>query len=141
LDAVSVLLIDDEACIRVAMSEYFAGLGYVVDRAGDVDSALSLIAQHRYRVVVTDLRLSRNDRLEGLDLLPVLRRCAPQAACIVLTAHGCADTEAKARREGAGAFLQKPQPLATVAAVVAELLARDVAAESPDRLQIAATGG
>lgn len=131
MDAVRLLLIDDEACIRAAMSEYFVGLGYVVDRAGDVDSALSLITRHRYRIVITDLRLSRDDRFEGLEILSFLRRRAPQADSIVLTAHGCADTEARARREGAGVFLLKPQPLATVVGVVAGLLACDVVSRIP----------
>jgi DNA-binding NtrC family response regulator len=141
VDAVRLLLVDDEACIREAMYEYFTGLGYLADRAGDLDSALSLIARHRYRIVITDLRLTQRDRYAGLELLSSLRRRAPKTACIVLTAHGCSDAEAAAQREGAAAFLQKPQPLAAVAAVVATLLARDQARHVPGGLRPAATVG
>lgn len=119
-----LLLIDDEACIRSAMAEYFSGLGYEVHCAEDEDSARSLIEQHRYRIVITDLRLSHSDRFEGLEILAHLRCRVPQAACIVLTAHGCPESAVRAMREGATAVLQKPQALGEIAAVVATLLAR-----------------
>lgn len=119
-----LLLIDDEACILAAMAEYFSGLGYDVDCAADEGAARSLIERHRYRVVITDLRLSRSDQFEGFAILACLRRRAPEAECIVLTAHGCTESEARALREGASAFLEKPKPLAEVAAVVAMLAAR-----------------
>jgi DNA-binding response OmpR family regulator len=119
-----LLLIDDEACILAAMAEYFAGLGYDVDCAADDGAARSLVERHRYHIVITDLRLSRSDRFEGFEILACLRRRAPQADCIVLTAHGCAESEARALQQGASAFLQKPQPLSEVAAVVAKLTAR-----------------
>ena len=122
-DVHKLLLIDDEACILAAMAEYFAGLGYDVDCAADEDAARSLIERHRYRTVITDLRLSRGDRFEGFEILACLRRRAPEAACIVLTAHGCVESEARALQQGASAFLQKPQPLSEVAAVVAMLTA------------------
>ncbi len=123
-DVDRLLLIDDEASILAAMAEFFAGLGYDVDCAVDEEAARSLIERHRYRIVITDLRLSRGDQLAGFEILACLRRRDPEADCIVLTAHGCAESEARALQQGATAFLQKPQPLSEVAALVAMLTAR-----------------
>jgi len=131
---VKLLLIEDEACILAAMAEYFSGLGYEVDCAEDEDAAWSLIERHRYRIVITDLRLSRSDQFEGFEILACLRRRVPEADCIVLTAHGCAESEARALQQGASAFLQKPSPLSEVAAVVAMLAARRSVAADRDGL-------
>jgi DNA-binding response OmpR family regulator len=119
-----LLLIDDETCILAAMAEYFSGLGYDVDCAADEGAARSLIERHRYRIVITDLRLSHGDQFEGFEILARLRRRAPETECVVLTAHGCAESEARALQQGARAVLQKPQSLGEVAAVVARLTAR-----------------
>ena len=129
-----LLLIDDEACILAAMAEYFSGLGYDVDCAADEGAARSLIERHRYRIVITDLRLSRSDQFEGFEILACLRRRAPESDCIVLTAHGCAESEARALQQGARAVLQKPQPLGAVAAVIALLTAGHDESARPDEL-------
>lgn len=136
-----LLLVDDESCILAAMAEYFSGLGYDVDCAADEDSARSLIDRHRYRIVITDLRLSRSDRLEGFEILACLRHRVPEADCIVLTAHGCAESEVRALQQGARAVLQKPQPLGAVAAVVAMLTARHNEFACPDELRAAPAAG
>ena len=141
VDVNKLLLIDDEQSILAAMAEYFSGLGYEVDCAQDENAARSLIERHRYCVVITDLRLSRGDRFEGFEILARLRRRVPEADCIVLTAHGCAESEAQALQQGASVFLQKPKPLGELAAVVAKLMARRNSAACPDGLHaVPATG-
>jgi two-component system response regulator PilR (NtrC family) len=85
-------------------------------------AALALLDLERYRVVITDLRLSRRDRFEGLEILEHVRQRDPETACVVLTAYGSAENEQRARERGASAFLEKPQPLDQVATVVAALV-------------------
>lgn len=120
-----MLLIDDEEHILVAMAEYFAAHGYDVACARDESAARTLLEQTDFRIVITDLRLSRSDRFEGLDILDRIRTRCPHTACIVLTAYGFPDNEERARQRGASVFLQKPRPLDELAAIVATLVSRD----------------
>lgn len=119
-----LLLIDDEEHILTAMAEYFTMLGYAVNCAADEASARALVDGQDFRVVITDLRLSRSDRFEGIEILDRIRSRSPRTACIVLTAYGNAENEAQAQRHGACMFLQKPTPLDELAAIVATLVNR-----------------
>jgi DNA-binding response OmpR family regulator len=69
--------------------------------------------------------LSAGPQLDGLDVIGFLRSRCRQAACIVLTAYGGEASQMDACRRGADAFLQKPTPLATVAARITEVLERE----------------
>jgi ornithine cyclodeaminase/alanine dehydrogenase-like protein (mu-crystallin family)/DNA-binding response OmpR family regulator len=117
-----MLIIDDEEHITAAVTEYFMTLGYQVDCAQDAAAAHALLDRFDYAVIITDLRLSRSDRFEGFEILERIRSRCPQTASIVLTAHGYSENEKRARQRGASAFLQKPQPLEELAAVVAALV-------------------
>jgi two-component system response regulator YesN len=119
-----ILIVDDEECALAAMVEYFADLGYEVDCALDEPAARDLLEHGSYAIVITDLRLSRGDRLEGLDLVERTRSLHPQTRCIVLTAFGSFENEERARRHGVAAFIHKPQPLREIARLVASLAGR-----------------
>lgn len=123
-----ILLIDDEEHILAAIAEYFTALGYSVDCAADVSTACSLLDERGYGVVITDLRLSRGDRFEGLDVLERARARRPDVSCIVLTAYGQPQNAKQALDRGADAFLQKPTRLDELARLVAALLYRNPAA-------------
>lgn len=126
-----ILLIDDEEHILAAIAEYFTALGYTVDCAADAPTACDLLDRQGYGVVITDLRLSRGDRFEGLDVLEQARTRRPDAACIVLTAYAQPQNEELALDSGASVFLQKPTPLDELAALVATLIKRNPAAACP----------
>ncbi|MCU0617896.1 MAG: response regulator [Gemmatimonadaceae bacterium] len=59
MDSRRVLLVDDEAGIRLALRKWFERNGWSVDEAGDGDSAVSfLAAQHAgYGLVICDVHL------------------------------------------------------------------------------------
>jgi ActR/RegA family two-component response regulator len=120
-----MLIVDDEASILFAMSEYFTVRGYVVDCAGDPDAAAVLLGRHAYEVVVADLRLSVTRDEEGFDVIDSVHDRCPSARTILLTAYGSPAIEVEARRRGVDAVLLKPQPLAEIARIVESLLARE----------------
>lgn len=119
-----LLIIDDEEPITGAVTDYFGILGYLVDSAQDEQAAHALVDRFDYAAVITDLRLSRGRRLEGLEIIEHARIRHPAAACIVLTAYGDAENEIEARKRGADALLQKPTPLHVLAERLAEILNR-----------------
>ena len=113
-----LLIVDDEAAIRFAVSEYLRGNGWTVDAAADKGEAEALIASRDYAVVIADLRLTGFHGVEGLDIVQRSRELRPRARIVILTGNGTPEIEAEARRRGVDAFLKKPLPLARLAAIV-----------------------
>jgi DNA-binding response OmpR family regulator len=116
-----LLVVDDEAAIRFAVSEYFRDSGWTVDSAAGTSEAEALLASTDYAVVIADLRLTGLHGIEGLDIIRRSRRLWPQTRVVILTGNGTAELEAEAMRRGADAFLHKPLPLVHLEAVVESL--------------------
>jgi len=77
-----VLLVDDEAAMRFALSEVLDGFGVEVLTAGSTEEALPLI--EGVDVVVTDYAMPGKT---GLDLLDAVRAHDPTVPVIVITAQ------------------------------------------------------
>ena len=122
LDPGRLLIVDDEAAIRFALSEYFRESGWAVDAAAEKEEAEALLACTEYAVVIADLRLTGIYGVEGLDIIQWSRRLQPETRVVLLTGNGTPEIEAEARRRGADAFLHKPLPLPELEAVVGSLL-------------------
>lgn len=117
-----LLIVDDEAAIRFALSDYFRGNGWAVDSAAEKGEAEALLARTEYSAVIADLRLTGLHGVEGLDIIQRSRRLQPQTRVVILTGNGTPELEAEARRRGAAAFLHKPLPLLQLEAVVGSLI-------------------
>jgi DNA-binding response OmpR family regulator len=117
-----LLVVDDEAAIRFALSEYFREIGWAVDAAGEKEEAEALLACTEYSVVIADLRLTGIFGVEGLDIVQWSRHLRPETRVVLLTGNGTPEIEAEARRRGADAFLQKPLPLPKLEAIVDSLV-------------------
>lgn len=117
-----ILLVDDVPSILFAMKMYLMAEGYEVNCAQDIEEAKSLAAKNAYSAVISDLRLTGTDNMEGLDLIDFVRGQQLPAKIIILTAYGFPEIEREAIERGADAFLRKPKPLPELARVVSELL-------------------
>lgn len=106
-----ILFVDDEARILDALSEFFIDSGYEVDCALTTDLAKSLLSDHSYLAIISDISFSGLDGREGLDLIDHVYSHCSCTPVIVLTAHFSSDLESEARRRGATAFLTKPASL------------------------------
>jgi len=116
-----LLVVDDEAAIRFALTEYFRASGWLVDAAAEKEEAEALLACTEYAVVIADLRLTGIYGVEGLDIIQWSRHLRPETRIVLLTGNGTPEIEAEARRRGADAFLHKPLPLPELRAVVESL--------------------
>jgi DNA-binding response OmpR family regulator len=119
-----LLIVDDEAAIRFALSDYFRECGWEVDAAAEKEEAEALLAHTEYAVVIADLRLTGIYGIEGLDIIQWSRHLRPETRVVLLTGNGTPEIEAEARRRGADAFLHKPLPLPELERVVASLTGR-----------------
>src|SRR6188508_530662 len=100
-----VLIIDDEESIAWGLKRAFGGAGYGVAVAASAEAGLKKAAADLPDVVFLDVRLPGMD---GLAALGKLKVAAPDAAVVVMTAHGNLDTAVKAVAGGAFDYLAKP---------------------------------
>jgi DNA-binding NtrC family response regulator len=101
-----VLVVDDEALIRWAVSETLSRAGHVVVQAGDGSAALQAMRDAApIDVVLMDLKLPDS---ADLSLLSRIRRQWPDSAVVMMTAHGSAEVAAAALALGVYEVLGKP---------------------------------
>ena len=117
-----ILLVDDEETILNSMADFLEAHGYVVDRAQELAAAQALLANYRYDLVITDLRLSGVDRAEGLSLIEEIYERYPWTKVILLTAFRSPDVDEECRLNKVHAVLDKPKPLPELLQVVRRIL-------------------
>jgi len=110
-----VLIVDDEAVIRMAVRKFLSGAGFEVSEAENRVTAMSKIRAARPDAVILDYKLSDGT---ALDLLPQIRAIDESVAIIVLTAHATIDLAVTAMKEGADHFLTKPIELPALQVVL-----------------------
>ena len=69
MDARLILVVDEEAATRQSLIDVLSLDGHEVDGAGDADSALLLLDQRRYDLVLSDVRMLKLDGPALLDAL------------------------------------------------------------------------
>ena len=103
-----ILIIDDEKLIRDTLKEILEFEGYQTDPAADGPAGLDMLIQQKYDVVLCDIKMPKMDGLEVLGRAQVL---APDAAFIMVSAHGNIETAVEATKKGAYDFIAKPPDL------------------------------
>ena len=116
-----ILIIDDEKAIRHTLKEILEFEDYQVDQAEDGPAGLDLLIQQKYDVVLCDIKMPKMD---GLEVLERARTLAPDAAFIMVSAHGNIETAVEATKKGAFDFLPKPPDLNRLLVTVRNALDR-----------------
>lgn len=101
----TALVIDDEPDIRELLELTLNRMEIATDAAGTVAEATSLIANNKYNLCLTDMRLPDGN---GIDLVKLIHSHQPDMPVAVITAHGNMDTAVDAMKAGAFDFLSKP---------------------------------
>jgi DNA-binding NtrC family response regulator len=116
---IRVLVVDDELLIRWSLTETLTECGHIVTEAGDAASARLMVsdAARRPDVVLLDYRLPDSD---DLGLLATIRREAPEAQVILMTAFGTPEVVKGALELGAYRVVGKPFEVHNLAALVSE---------------------
>ena len=81
-----ILVVDDEAGIRLLYSQELADEGYAVDSAAGIDEALALLQRNQYDVALLDIKLKNES---GLDLLQKIVKERHDMVVILSTAFSC----------------------------------------------------
>jgi DNA-binding NtrC family response regulator len=102
---VRVLLIDDELGYVNVLSNRLSKRGFIVGKASGGTEAFQVLRQHDFDVAILDLKMVDMD---GLEVLKILRKMAPEMVVIMLTGHGSAQAAHEGIRQGAYDYLTKP---------------------------------
>ncbi len=101
----TVLVVDDERSIGIAIQRLLDRRGYAVDTALSGEDALAALGRGTYQLVITDLSLKE---FSGMDLLRWVKQHASDTAVIVITAYGSEKIAVEAMKLGAADYLPKP---------------------------------
>ncbi|MBD3221519.1 response regulator [bacterium] len=106
-----ILVVDDEATIRMSLVEALTAEGFEVDDAETGEEALAQCHGEAYDLLVTDLKLPG---ISGLEVLEALRNQGSELPVILMTAYGDVNSAVSAMRLGAYNYINKPFKLADI---------------------------
>jgi len=105
-----VLVVDDEADIRVLIKDILSDEGYDVTNAGDAAEARAARRDDRFDLILLDIWMPDTD---GISLL---REWSDEGdldcPVVIMSGHGTVDTAVEATRLGAFDFVEKPLSIA-----------------------------
>jgi len=116
-----ILVVDDDADARDALSEALRDAGYTVETAADAFKGLGKVPDFAPDMVLSDLKMPGMD---GLEFLRKLRGSGYDLPVVMTTAFADVETAVMALREGASDYLTKPLDLADLLVVVAREMDR-----------------
>ncbi len=99
------MIVEDRAALRRLMRRALRQEGYDVTVADSAADGRRLLAERRFDLVLTDLKLGDGS---GIEVLADCRQHQPEVPVVVLTAFGTVQTAVEAMKLGAVDFLEKP---------------------------------
>jgi two-component system response regulator PilR (NtrC family) len=116
-----ILVIDDEADLRELLDISLRRMGHDVVMAGSLAEARLRLAERRYSLVLTDMRLG--DGL-GIEIVRQLSASPERTPVAVITAYGSADNAVDALKAGAFDYIAKPVSLEQLRTLILNALGR-----------------
>ena len=101
----TILIVDDEPSMRIALSESLESCGYKVETSESGTDALAKFQEDKFEVVITDMRMPG---MGGMEVLRGIKKVSSRTPVVVITAYGTVNTAVEAMKEGAADFIMKP---------------------------------
>src|SRR5260370_41103701 len=100
-----LLIVDDEAEMRLLLAEYFRRLGFDVEEKESGAEGLEVALKGYFDCLILDVAMPG---MSGVELLKRLRERKVQTPALFLTAHHELDEKAAGFEAGADDYLAKP---------------------------------
>ena len=113
--SIQILIVDDEKAARYGMVKALKPVGYKIWEAEDAFEALSLMAAHDFKIVITDVAMPK---MNGIELLTKIKETNSQIVVIVITAHGSERIAVEAMKAGAFDYIAKPYDIDELRVIV-----------------------
>src|SRR5471030_3407242 len=118
-----ILIADDDASIRLVLSQAFSRLGYLVRATSNAATLLKWVTDGEGDLVVTDVVMPDEN---VFDVLPRIRKHRPKLPVIVMSAQNTLLTAVNAAEIGAFDYIPKPFDLDDMTATARRALAKPV---------------
>src|SRR5215213_7487771 len=105
METTSVLVVDDESGIALLCNRVLSRAGYDVISETNPRTAIELLQQKRFDLLVVDIRMPEVD---GFDVISRAQMIQPDTAVLVMTGFGTVETAIRALRQGVDGLLLKP---------------------------------
>ena len=116
-----ILIADDDASIRLVLSQAFTRLGYQVRATGNATTLLKWVSDGEGDLVITDVVMPDEN---VFDVLPRIKKQRPKLPVIVMSAQNTLMTAVNAAEIGAFDYVPKPFDLDDMTAAAKRALSR-----------------
>ena len=114
-----ILVVDDQAGMRLTLKGILARRGYQVGMAEDAPQAIEAAAAGDWDLIIMDIKMPG---MSGVEALAKIREGCPKASIIMMTAYASPDEISRAFREGVYTVLNKPLDMEKALTLIAEVL-------------------
>ncbi|MBN2124423.1 MAG: sigma-54-dependent Fis family transcriptional regulator [Deltaproteobacteria bacterium] len=104
-DALSIMVVDDEAIVRESLYHWFKRYGHRVEATSSGPEALARLEKKPFDVMFVDVKMPG---MSGLEVLQKVKESYPETIVVIITAYGSIDTAVEAMKMGATDYLLKP---------------------------------
>jgi len=101
----TVLVVDDDNAHRIMLRTLLSGWGYTVTEADDGDTAIDMVHDQPFDLILMDIRMVRTS---GIEALSDIRDFNPSIPIILMTAYSSVETAVQGLKKGAYDYLTKP---------------------------------
>ncbi len=101
----SLLIVEDDLTFATMLKTWLIKKGFQVEATGSSARARKLLSDHRYDLVLSDLRLPDGD---GIQLLAWMKECGQTIPLIIMTGYAEIQSAVQAMKEGAADYISKP---------------------------------
>lgn len=122
MDAIKVLIVDDEPIARDNLEHIIKKAGYQTLAAENGEQAISLLRHEEMNLVLTDLCMQG---LDGMAVLAEAKSLWPDIEVVVITGNATVDTAVEAMRHGAYDYISKPVKLAELQVIAEKALEKN----------------
>ncbi len=114
-ETIKILAVDDEEPFRRLLKKELTRKGFAVETAADGATALDLLKETVYNVILLDIMMPG---MNGLSLMKKLKADPASPVIIVLTGRATIETAVEAMKNGAYDYLTKPYKLDELVIVI-----------------------
>ncbi len=100
-----ILVVDDDDHLRMVLDETLSTCGYEVKTAESGQTALEILRQEAFDLVITDLMMPG---IKGTELMEKGKSIKSETGFMVISAYGTIETAVEAMKKGAFDFITKP---------------------------------
>ena len=100
-----LLIVEDEETLCESLNRVLSREGYIVDTVNTAESAIEIMQERPYDLIVTDIILPG---MNGIELIRKIRQNNSEQIVVVMTAYASLETAVESLRAGAYDYIVKP---------------------------------